>query len=46
MTVNRNKLREEFGVYMTDGLQIPALKQGMLTTAEAHLTIQKFFNSK
>jgi hypothetical protein len=44
MKIDRFKLKSEFGMYMTDGIQPPALKLGDLTSKEMHETLKKFFN--
>jgi hypothetical protein len=46
MKIDRYKLKSEFGMYMTDGIQPPAFKLGQLTSHEMHVTLKKFFNPK
>jgi hypothetical protein len=43
MKIDRFKLKSEFGMYMTDGFQPPAIKLGQLSTPEMHITLKNFF---
>ncbi|HEX5003076.1 MAG TPA: hypothetical protein VFW78_11325 [Bacteroidia bacterium] len=43
MAMDRTRLKSEFGIYMTDGIQFPVFKLGNMNASEMKAAINKYF---